>query len=89
MMKGKKYDCRVAQDDTGWTAEIIRKITSKKIVVSKSQGGFASESEAQEWGKTELETFLKNLSNRNKRHSEQRKQEQAKKRTSDSEGPYK
>lgn len=73
MTKGKKYDYRVVQNDTSWTAEITRRMTSKKTVVSKKQSGFATESEAQEWGKKELESFSKNLNERNKRRSEQRK----------------
>jgi Protein of unknown function (DUF3622) len=74
MTKGKKYDYRVVQNDSSWTAEITRRMTSKKTVVSKKQGGFATESEAQEWGKKELETFTKNLNQRNKLRSEKRKQ---------------
>lgn len=72
MTKGKKYDYRVAQDNTGWRAEIIRRVTSKQTVVSKSQGGFATESDAQEWGQKELKAFLQNLVERNKRRSRQR-----------------
>ncbi len=75
MAKGKKYDYRVVKSESSWTAEITRRMTSKKTVVSKSQGGFATESEAQEWGKKELEDFSKNLNERNKRHSERRKRE--------------
>lgn len=74
MTKGKKYDYRVVQNDSGWSAEITRRMTSKKTVVSKRQSGFATEAAAREWGKSELETFVNNLNQRNKRHSEQRKQ---------------
>lgn len=73
MAKGKKYDFRVVPDDAGWTAEIIRRVTSKKTIVSKSQNGFAVESDAQEWGQRELQTFLQNQSERNKRHATHRK----------------
>ena len=72
MDKGKKYDCRIVQDKTGWTAEIVRRVTSKKFHVSKSKDGFASEAEAKEWGENEINSFLKNLVERNKRHSDQR-----------------
>ncbi len=75
MAKGKKYTYRVVQDGANWTAEIVRRMTSKKTVVSKSQGGFATESEAQEWGNKELAVFSKKLSERNKIHSEKRKKE--------------
>jgi len=74
MSKGKKYEYRVVQTDTDWSAEIVRRVTSKKTVVSKRKDGFTSEAEAQEWGKTELKTFSQNLNARNKRRSEQRKQ---------------
>lgn len=69
MTKGKKYDYRTVQDNTSWAAEITRRVTSKKTVVSKSKTGFATESEAQEWGQTELKSFLQNLNERNKRRS--------------------
>ncbi len=69
MAKGKKYDCRILQDNTGWTAEIIRRATSSRIVVSKKQAGFSTESEAQKWGQSELKLFLLNLEERNKRRS--------------------
>ena len=73
MAKGKKYDCRVKKEGDNWTAEIIRRKTSKENVVSKHQGGFASEHDAQEWCQEELKSFLKNLSERNKRRSEGQK----------------
>lgn len=73
MAKGKKYDFRVVPNDKGWSAEIIRRATSKKTVVSKSQDGFSVESDAQEWGQRELKIFLHNLNERNKRHANQRK----------------
>lgn len=73
MAKGKKFVCRVIKHDDKWTAEIIRRKTSKESVVSKSQGGFTSEHDAQEWGKEELKSFLKSLNERNKRRSEGQK----------------
>jgi len=73
MAKSKKFDCRVVQDKSGWSAEIIRRASSKKIVVSKSQGGFASEADAQAWGEDELKSFLDKLEQRNKRRALQRK----------------
>ncbi|MCP3669260.1 MAG: DUF3622 domain-containing protein [Gammaproteobacteria bacterium] len=72
MSKGRKYDYRVVQNDADWSVEIVRRVTSKKTTVSKSQGGFATESAAQEWGQKELEAFSQNLNARNKRRSEQR-----------------
>lgn len=67
MAKGKKYDFNLVLVDGSWTAEIVRKITSKKTVVSKSQAGFASEAEAQIWAETELKGFLQNQIERNAR----------------------
>lgn len=69
MSKGKKFDYRVVQDNTTWTAEITRRATSTKTVVSKSQDGFATEAEAQEWGETELKSIVKTVSDRNKLRS--------------------
>ena len=69
MIKGKKYDFRINQMDASWTVEIIRKVTSKKTIVSKRQSGFTSEAEAQEWGQKELKAFLQNLHEQNKRLS--------------------
>ena len=75
MAKGKKYDIRIVQDKKGWTAEIIRQVTSTKTMVSKSQKGFATEAEAQAWGENELKAFMQSLAERNKRRAEKRKQE--------------
>lgn len=72
MTKGKKYDYRVVQDKTTWTAEIVRRISRQKTVVSKSQDGFATEAEAQEWGQKELKEFSQNLNERNRRRSKKR-----------------
>jgi hypothetical protein len=74
MNKGKRYTCRVVQDGSSWTAEITRRVTAKKRVASKKQGGFATESEARAWGEKELKAFINNLNERNMRHSELRKQ---------------
>lgn len=72
MAKGKKYDYRIVQDNNTWTVEIVRQKTSKELVVSKSQGGFSTETDAEEWGKNELESFLRNLRERNIRHGKKR-----------------
>jgi hypothetical protein len=72
MSKTKKYDFRAVKGETDWTAEIIRRVTSSKVVVSKSKSGFSSEPDALEWGKEELKTFLLNLQERNRRRSAQR-----------------
>ena len=77
MAQTKKYDFRISQKDSEWVAEIIRRVSSKKIITSKSQGGFTSEEEANEWGKAELTSFLKKQSERNKRASEIKRQAKA------------
>ena len=69
MAKGKKYDYKVTLNDSTWSAEIIRQVTASKTVVSKSQDGFATETEANEWAKAELAEFLKQLKEKNKRNS--------------------
>ena len=74
MAKSNKYDFQVTQDNSSWSAQIIRRVTSKKTVVSKSQDGFPSQADAEEWGQKELENFMHNLKNRNQRHSSQRQQ---------------
>ncbi len=76
MAKAKKYHYRVVQDDIGWRAEITRRVTSKRMMVSKSQDGFSSESEATVWGEKALAEFLENLDDRNKRRSSQREKRQ-------------
>ena len=79
MTTNKKYDCRITQTGSSWNAEIIRRVTSKKTTVSKSQDGFATEAEARAWGEKELKSFLDKLIDRNKRDSEQHKDEQLEK----------
>jgi hypothetical protein len=69
MTQSKKYSLRITQDNATWTAEIVRRKTAKESLVSKAQSGFASESDAQAWGETELKTFLQHQVERNKRHA--------------------
>ena len=61
MQQSKKYNFRISQDNAGWVVEITRRVTSKRTVVTKSQDGFETEAEAQDWGEKEVKTFLKNL----------------------------
>jgi hypothetical protein len=69
MTQSKKYSLRITQDNATWTAEILRRKTAKQQIVSKTQSGFTSESDAQAWGETELKTFLQHQVERNKRHA--------------------
>ena len=78
MTTTKKYDFRINQNESEWITEITRRVSSKKTVVSKSQGGFTSELEATEWGKKMLESYLENLNDRNKRRSEENKNNKTK-----------
>ena len=73
MTKAKKYDFRVVPGKEGWRGEIIRRASRQKVVVSKSQDGFSSEAEAQEWGEKELEEFSQILNERNKKRAATRK----------------
>jgi len=73
MAKSNKYDYQLTQDNSTWSVKIVRRVTAKKSMVSKSQDGFASEAEAKEWGEKQLILFLEKLSKRNKNNSEKRK----------------
>ncbi len=73
MSQSKKYDYQIEQHDSNWRVKIIRRVTSKRTTVSKSQEGFSSEAEAEAWGKKELAQFLDNLVQRNKRRAMNRK----------------
>lgn len=59
-----KFNYRLVQNDKGWTAEIIRKMTAKKMVVTMKKDNFATEKAADEWGKAELERFVTALNER-------------------------
>jgi hypothetical protein len=74
MAKGKKYEFRVKQENTCWTTEIVRKVTAKRTIVSKRQKGFSSESEAQEWGESELKAILQSVHERNLQRAQQDEQ---------------
>ncbi len=64
----------VIQQGDKWLAQITRQVTSKNTTVSKEQGGFASEQEAQVWGETQLAEFVTKQSTSNQRHSAHRKE---------------
>jgi len=78
MNKSKQYDIRIVQDDTGWMAEIIRRVTTKKTVVTKSQGEFTTESDAQAWGQGEVKALMqkRHLAKSNKRQLSQSERKQ-------------
>jgi hypothetical protein len=70
MSTNKRYNSLVSADETSglWRAEILRRASSKRNVVSKMQEGFATEDEANKWAEAELAQFLA-LTERNKRKS--------------------
>jgi len=70
MSTNKRYNSQVSKHETSglWRAEILRRASSKRNVVSKMQEGFATEEEANNWAETELAVFLA-LNERNKRQS--------------------
>lgn len=70
MSTNKRYNSQVSKDETSglWRAEILRRASSKRNVVSKTQDGFANEAEANKWAEAELVEFLA-LNERNKRKS--------------------
>ncbi|MBY6187605.1 DUF3622 domain-containing protein [Marinobacter hydrocarbonoclasticus] len=77
MAQGKKYDFRVIENDGSWTAEIVRKISSRKTKVTQRQDGFGTEAEAQTWAEQALEGFLKQQVERNQRKATQRTEREA------------
>ena len=72
MSISKKYDFQTFEEKGAWRADIIRRASSKKSIVSKTQAGFKSEAEAVEWAEKELVLFLQKQSARNKRQADKR-----------------
>ena len=64
-------ESKLKRSDDSWTAEVVRRVTSKKSVVTKSQQGFATDDEAEAWGQNEVKILVKttNLNERNKRRA--------------------
>ncbi|GIU47634.1 DUF3622 domain-containing protein [Shewanella algidipiscicola] len=74
MLKDKKYALRVVETEKGWSAQVTRRMTARKTVVSKSKAGFATEAEATEWGNGALQQIVENLMVRNQRRAKQREE---------------
>jgi len=72
MSISKKYDFQTSAEKDTWKADIVRRASSKKTVISKTQTGFKSEAEAVEWAEKELALFLQKQSARNKRQANKR-----------------
>lgn len=86
MAKGK-YTYRIQQSGESWVAEITRRASARKTVVSKRQDGFATESEAEQWAKQELAAFLTTLaeSHKNKAAKKAQAAERIKEKREDAE----
>lgn len=76
MAKSKKYDYSVEQENSTWTTKVTRRVTSKKVVVTKQKDNFSSEEQAREWGDKTLSELTVNQGISNLRHSEHRKSNQ-------------
>jgi len=72
MKESKKYSIRTSQEKDTWSAEVIRRASAKKTIVSKTQAGFKTEAEATEWAEKELVLFTAKQSEQNKRRGEKR-----------------
>jgi hypothetical protein len=72
MKESKKYSIRTSQEKDTWSAEIIRRASAKKTIVSKTQAGFKTEAEATEWAEKELVLFTAKQSEQNKRRGQKR-----------------
>ncbi|GLO60127.1 hypothetical protein MACH09_06350 [Vibrio sp. MACH09] len=76
MSSSKKFSYNVVEKRSGWTAEIVRQVSSKRSVVSKREMGFESEADAIAWAEKELPNFIALQADRNKRKSAMRKADQ-------------
>lgn len=72
MTNAKKYDFRLIQVNDLWTVEITRRASVENTVVSKRQEGFATEAEAQAWGKKEVDAFLVKHKEKDQQRSKER-----------------
>ncbi len=77
MSNNKKYQIKLEQKDSEWVAQITRQVTSRKIVVTKQQDSFTTETEAQEWAERTLAEFIKTQQSSNARHGKNRKANEA------------
>jgi hypothetical protein len=72
MSDNKKFTIRTIEKRNGWCCEIVRQVSSRRTTVSKREIGFNTEAEAQAWGEKELDVFVKNQAERNKRKAAER-----------------
>ncbi len=72
-MSSKKYQSEVVEENGQWLARINRRLSSRKSTVSKEQGGFKSEAEAQAWADEALSEFINTQKTANSRQGDSRK----------------
>ena len=72
MKESKKYSILTSQEKDTWTAKIIRRVSARRTMVSKTKAGFKTEAEATEWADKELVLFTVKQSEQNKRRSQKR-----------------
>lgn len=72
-MSSKKYQSEVIEQNGQWLARINRRLSSRTSKVSKEQGGFSSESDAQAWADDALSEFINTQQTANSRQGENRK----------------
>jgi len=73
MSKNKKYSYNLEKKDQNWSAQIIRRASKNKTVVSKQQDDFNNENDAKTWAEEQLILFSSTMAISNQRHGEQRK----------------
>ncbi len=73
-MSSKKYHTHVEQNGDHWTAQIVRQVTKHKTHVSKQQGDFSSEADANAWAEDALGEFVNKQQQANARQGSQRKE---------------
>ena len=72
MSQNKKYSVEISKEKSKWKADIIRRASAKKNIISKTQSGFKTKKEAKTWADEELALFLTKQSEQNKRRAEKR-----------------
>jgi len=73
MTTSKKYELELSETADGWLAKITRKVSYKKRLTTKEQGGFESESSAKLWAESTLEELTSKQRSSNNVQSDKRK----------------
>ena len=74
-----KFDYRLVEKKSKWTAEITRKVSARKTTVTKSKANFATEKEANDWAQAELTTLSEQVSKRRRALKKSKEQAAAEK----------